>query len=370
MNIIVIKLILIQSQCHIKEKKMEKITIIIPVYNSEQYIKKCMESVIHQTYENLEILIIIDGATDNSQKIVEEYAKNDTRIRIISRENRGIEGIQKATSQHIYFLDADDWIEENAIEIMYQYKKKYHADMIRCRNYYKDEKEKVEIDNTIQFVERERFKDQLYEELFGTYHFATVWNQLIEKNYFKDLKDIDESINFGEDYILNLKLYKNINSLVLVPDYLYHYRTNESSISNQQDYEGLLRKMNSTYKIHIEIVYMINTYYGIEEKEPYQKIAIFRAIRGIKNRMIEWASFGIRNGKEKEVYQEIEKLLEQEEFKEICQKITQEELLKLAKQENHRYVIKNIYQKNTKKIMKYIKRIYIPGKKLKKLMGR
>ncbi len=357
---------------------MEKITIIIPVYNAEKYIKKCIESAIHQTYQNLEILVIIDGATDNSQEIIKEYAKNDTRIKVVSRENKGIfytriEGIRQATSQYIYFLDADDWIEENAIEIMYQYKKEHHADIVRCKNYYKDEKEKVEIDKEVQYLDKEDFEKQLYTNLFGSYHFASLWNQLIEKKYFenlKDIKDIDESINFGEDYILNLKLYRNINSLVLIPDYLYHYRTNESSITNQQNYESLLKKLNSTYKSHLEIIYLIDTYHDIEEKECYQKIAVFRAIRGIKNRMIEFASFGIQNGKEKEVYKEIEKLLEQEELKEVCKKITQEELLELAKQENHKYVIKNIYQKDTKKILKYIKRIYILGKKIKKLMRR
>lgn len=356
---------------------MEKVTIIIPVYNAETYLKKCMESVIHQTYQNLEILAILDGVTDNSKTIIEEYAKKDTRIRIISRENKGvfytrIEGIRKATSQYIYFLDADDWIEENAIETMYQYKKEYHADIVRGKNYYKDEKEKVEIDKEIQYLDKKDFEDKLYANLFGSYHFATLWNQLIEKKYFEDLKDmeIDETIHFGEDYILNLQLYKNINSLVWIPDYLYHYRTNENSITNQQTYESLLKKLNSTYKSHLKIVDLIDTYQNIEKKEYYQKIAIFRAIRGIKNRMIEWASFGIRNGKEKEVYKEIEKLLEQEKLKEVCQKITQDELLRLATQENHKYVIKSIYQKDTKKIVKYIKRIYIPGKKIKKLMRR
>lgn len=354
---------------------MEKITIIIPVYNAEKYIKKCLESVIHQTYNNLEILLIIDGATDNSQSIIEEYAKHDTRFKVINQENKGIfytriEGIKKATSKYIFFLDADDWIEKNTIEIMYQYMKKYHTNMVRSKNYYKDENVKVQIDSQIQLIRKEEFKDKLYRRLFGTYDFASIWNQLIEKEYFKNLEKVDYSINYGEDYLLNLNIYKNINSLVLVPDYLYHYRTNDNSITKQQSYEALLRKLNSTYKSHFEVVAVIDQYNDIKEKEVYQKVAIFRAIRGIKNRIIELTSFAIQNGKEKEVYVEIERLLEQKEFEQMRQKTTQEELLQLSKQENHKYVIKNIYQGNVEKIVKYVKRIYIPGKKIKKLMRR
>lgn len=354
---------------------MEKITIVIPVYNSEKYIKKCIESVINQTYENLEILIIIDGATDASQDIIEEYAQKDTRIQIIKRENKGvfytrIEGIQKATSDYIYFLDADDWIEENTIEAMYNYLKQYSCQVVRCQNYYKDKSEKVESADKVKFLKKEDFKNNLYERLFGSYDFASIWNQLIQKKYFKNIEDIDYTINYGEDYLLNLKLYKNIDSIILVPDYFYHYRTNQNSITNQQTYEGLLKNLNSTYKSHLAVVDEIEDYHDIQEKEKYKKIAIFRAIRGLKNRIIEFGSFGIKRRKEKEVYKEIEKIVTLEKLKEVCGKITLTELLQLAQKENHKYIIKNIYLADTKRIVNYIKRIYIPGKKIKKLMRR
>lgn len=354
---------------------MEKITVVIPVYNCEKYINKCIESVINQTYKNLEILIIVDGATDRSIDVIEEYAKKDTRIQVINRENKGIlytriEGIQKATSSYIYFLDADDWIEKRTIEVMHQYIKKYSCHIVRCQNYYKDEYEKVENGRKMKHIKKEDFKDELYEKLFGSYEFASIWNQLIEKKYFTNIEKIDYTINYGEDYLLNLKLYKNIDSIILVPDYFYHYRTNENSITNQQTYTGVLKKLNSTYKSHLAVVDEIEHYQDIKEKEKYKKIAIFRAIRGLKNRIIEFGNLGIKRGQEKEVYKEIEKIVTLEKLKEVCQQITLKELLELAKKENHKYVIKNIYLVDTKKIVNYIKRIYIPGKKIKKLMGR
>ncbi|MCI8383990.1 MAG: hypothetical protein HFJ33_03885 [Clostridia bacterium] len=170
--------------------------------------------------------------------------------------------------------------------------------------------------------------------------------------------------------MINLEIYKNINSLVLVPDYLYHYRTNDSSITNQQNYESLQTRLSSVYKSHKEVVSIIDRYEDIQEKQKLKKIAIYRTIRGMKNRMIEFAYFGIQRGKEKEVFSEIQKILEREDFEELCQQITQKELLELAKNENHKYVIKNIYQKNTTKIIGYIKSIYRLGKKIKKIVGR
>ena len=209
--------------------------------------------------------------------------------------------------------------------------------------------------------------------MFGTYDYASIWNQLIEKKRFEELEESDYAINFGEDYLLNLKLYKNIETIVLVPDYLYHYRTNDMSITNQQNYEGLLKKLESAYKSHLAIINQISpSVPGVvgEDLETYQKIGIFRAIRAIKNRMIEFASFGLKHGKGKEVQDKVEEILNRQELKQVCKQITTEELLKLAKEENHKYVMKNIKQGKAKKVMNYIKIVYIPGKKIKKMMRR
>lgn len=354
---------------------MEKITVIIPVYNAEKYIKKSIESVIEQTYENLEILVIIDGATDRSLKIIEEYAKQDARIKIINRENKGIlytriEGIYRASSNYIYFLDGDDWIEKNAIEKMYYYKQKYCASIVRCQNYYKDEVDKVEQEKQIQYLKKEDFNDNLYERLFGTHYFSSIWNQLIEKKFFEGLQNVDYTINYGEDYIINLSLYKNIDTLLLIPDYLYHYRTNNDSITNKQGYKVLLKKLDSAYKSQMEAIKFIDQYHDLQEKNTCKKVAIYKTIKILKNRMIEFASFGLKNRKEKEVKAKVEEIINREDLRQVCKQITTEELLKLAKAENHKYVMKNIRQGNAKKVMNYIKIIYIPGKKIKKMIGR
>ena len=145
------------------------------------------------------------------------------------------------------------------------------------------------------------------------------------------------------------------------------------SITNQQNYEGLLKKLESAYKSHLAIINQISpSVPGVvgEDLETYQKIGIFRAIRAIKNRMIEFASFGLKNGKEKEIKAKVEEIINREDLRQVCKLITTEELLKLAKEENHKYVMKNIKQGKAKKVMNYIKIVYIPGKKIKKMMRR
>ena len=93
----------------------KKISIIIPVYNAEKYLKCCLDSILNQSYKNLEIIIINDGSTDNSLKVIEEYKKNDNRIILISQKNQGVSksrnnGLELATGDYIMFIDPDDWI--------------------------------------------------------------------------------------------------------------------------------------------------------------------------------------------------------------------------------------------------------------------
>ena len=119
---------------------MIKISIIIPVYNVEKYLATCLDSVINQTYKNLEILLIDDGSTDSSGLICEQYSKKDTRIKTIHKKNGGLSdarnvGISYASGDYISFIDSDDFIDINTFTILNQYIKQYNADIITF-NYY------------------------------------------------------------------------------------------------------------------------------------------------------------------------------------------------------------------------------------------
>ena len=123
---------------------MKKISIIIPVYNVEQYIKNCLESVINQTYDNWEIILIDDGSTDNSKAIYENIA-----IKKFKQTNKGVSaarnlGIEKAQGDYIVFLDADDWIEKNFLERMLEVIENEDADIVQCNFYYANNRSNIE----------------------------------------------------------------------------------------------------------------------------------------------------------------------------------------------------------------------------------
>ena len=114
---------------------MDKITVIIPVYNVEKYLKEAIEATINQTYKNLEIILVDDGSTDSSGKICDEYAKKDNRIKVIHQENRGMSGarnvgLECATGKYIMFSDSDDTFELNACEKLYNFIEKTNADYV------------------------------------------------------------------------------------------------------------------------------------------------------------------------------------------------------------------------------------------------
>lgn len=116
----------------------ELISIIVPVYNVEQYLDDCLISIINQTYKNLEIILIDDGSTDKSGKICDEYAKKDSRIIVIHKENGGVSsarnaGLRIAKGAYIGFVDPDDWIAEDMYEVLYSNAKKYDADVSVCK---------------------------------------------------------------------------------------------------------------------------------------------------------------------------------------------------------------------------------------------
>lgn len=116
------------------KKNIEKISVIIPMYKVEKYLKKCIESVIKQTYTNLEIILVDDGSPDNCGEICEEYKKKDSRIKVIHKENGGLsdarnKGIDVATGKYVTFIDSDDFIEKNYVEFLYNLIQKYNADI-------------------------------------------------------------------------------------------------------------------------------------------------------------------------------------------------------------------------------------------------
>lgn len=214
----------------------ELISIIVPVYNVEQYLEKCVSSIINQTYKNLEIILVDDGATDNSGKICDELAKLDNRIKVYHKENGGLSdarnyGVEKATGEYIGFVDSDDYIDPEMYEKLYEAIKKEDVDVAECSL-------KVIYPGKIELFTDEKYykvlgkMEYLEEYLTIKKVFGSVWTKLIKSDVAKKL--VFPKGKLYEDTYYAYDLINIVNSFVLIDNPLYNYLMRENSITNSK----------------------------------------------------------------------------------------------------------------------------------------
>lgn len=238
----------------------ELITVIINVYNGEKYIKKCLDSVVNQTYKNIEILIINDGSRDKTLDILKTY--KDKRIRIISTENKGLAfsrnvGLDNAKGDYYYFVDVDDFIENDTIEYLYNLCQKNNADIVtcECQDIYdynfkvKKEKEKICI-----FSREEMLKTFLLNQIN---HCDATWNKLIKKDIFNDIRFENKMIN---DLTTTYKLILSSNKIIYSNQIKYYYYRNQDSVTIKEKHA--LNRNIEIYKV------LIQRYYDIKKEYP------------------------------------------------------------------------------------------------------
>ncbi len=222
-----------------------KVSIIIPVYNAEKTIEKCLESIINQKYENLEIILVNDGSTDNSKEILEQYKEKDSRIILINKENTGVSdtrniGIEKATGDYIMFVDADDTVEKNIlkrnlsiidekkIDVL---KYNYHIvnskkGIIKNQENYNKYADKILSENDI-----EAFIDDLLESKFNGY----VWTLIIKKSIIQNVR-FNTQIGMKEDLLFYIELLNNVKSMYFLNENLYNHYENDASVCRSSKY--------------------------------------------------------------------------------------------------------------------------------------
>ena len=228
---------------------MEKISVIINVYNGEKFINKCLDCIINQTYKNLEILIINDGSNDNTLNIIKKY--KDKRIRIITTENLGLSlsrniGIDNAKGEYLYFIDVDDFIELDTIEYLYNLCKKYNAKISTCKSInihdynfqIKNIKEKVNIISNV---------DMLVRILLWQNRAESLWNKLIKKDVFYNLRFENRQIN---DIDFTYKLIMQSNIIVDTNQVKYYHLVHLENISIKKRDD--ITRIEDMYNVIIE----------------------------------------------------------------------------------------------------------------------
>ncbi|MBO5142220.1 MAG: glycosyltransferase family 2 protein [Clostridia bacterium] len=213
------------------------ISVIIPVYNVEEYIRECLDSVINQTYKNLEIILIDDGSKDNSGKICDEYAKKDKRIKVIHKENGGLssarnKGLDNAQGKYITFVDSDDYIPVNAIELLYKNCISNEAD---CSiGGVQDIK-----DGQVVYVGPKKqcclSKEEALKYFFVEKYFKCIACSKMYKKELIGTERFDETIRLVEDFYFTYNILKKVNKVSLnTKDIVYCYRIRSGSLMHQK----------------------------------------------------------------------------------------------------------------------------------------
>lgn len=228
--------------------KNSLISFIIPVYNVEKYIEKLVNSIINQTYKNLEIILIDDGSNDNSPKIIDELAKKDDRIIVIHKKNGGVSsarntGLEKSKGDIILFVDGDDLVDNNYAEYFYNLITKNDCDIAVNFNFYNVFNNKYRIEDNIiknsEFVIEKMYYGELNE---------AVWNKAYKKNFLTNNKLLfDKEIWFGEGMLFNIKCFQYTDKIAIGNRKVYHQTWNPNSAMRNFNLNSNLCGIKSLY---------------------------------------------------------------------------------------------------------------------------
>lgn len=209
------------------------VTFILPVYNAENTLRRCLDSILKQTYCDYEVIIVDDGSIDNSGKICDSYSLNDNRFRVVHKENAGVAsarqlGVSLATGEYVIHIDSDDWIESNMLSDMMN--EISDADILVSDYYYNTKHGQTYVRQVDCTTSEELLEKIIKGEVFGS-----LWHKLIRRNLYQNIK-FNTDLTFCEDQLLLFKILTTYQCQVInLHKAYYHYECNEGSITQRTD---------------------------------------------------------------------------------------------------------------------------------------
>lgn len=250
----------------------ELVSIIVPVYNTEEYLGKCLNSLVNQTYRNIEIICINDGSTDDSLQLLMDYQKKDDRIIIIDQVNAGLsaarnKGLQCARGSYIVFVDSDDWVDLNMCKDAMAEAKETCADLVfwsYAREYPNKSKETILYGDTKKVLNAEE-TNELYRRFVGLVKYElrepekidsciTAWGKLYKKDLLEGILFVDTKIIGTEDALFNIMVMEKINKVVYLPYVYNHYRKNNMSSLTHSYKKNLVIQWKALYEMIFQIL--------------------------------------------------------------------------------------------------------------------
>lgn len=271
----------------ISKKTNELVSIIVPIYNSEKHIKKCIESILKQTYEYIELILVDDGSIDNSTKIIDDYKQKYERIKVLHKKNGGVssarnEGIKLSTGKYIMFIDSDDYIEKNYVQIMITIAEQNSIEFLISDHIIDDDKgeHRCRISENIDQIEDITYPKFL-DEYFLNYNMCTSCKTLFSKNMIEDNSIFfDKNMSYGEDMLFAFKAYISSKKSYYVNNAGYHYVMNSESVSHSKDVYKCNKYMDDNLK-------MYKFYLNKIVNEKTKKYAIARCLLNYLNAIDE-----------------------------------------------------------------------------------
>ena len=235
--------------------KNPEISIIVPVYNTEQYISRCIESILNQTFKDFELILIDDGSQDKSGEICDKYAKKDSRIRVFHNNNQGVSatrnyGINLSKGKYLMFCDSDDWVADNWCEELYNTILLYPDSWITCNFFSVDKESNKEesIKNNLNEISKLEKLD--FYLVFKSGMSIYSWNKIFDKEKIDKFHiRFNESTSLGEDVEFGINYLQVCNDIVVLNKYLYYYLKNHKGTLSSKKYENYFDYLIHFYKL-------------------------------------------------------------------------------------------------------------------------
>ena len=214
-----------------------KISVIVPVYNCESYLPACLDSILNQTFSDLEIIVVDDGSTDGSSAICDAYAQKDTRIQVIHQSNQGVSaarnvGLDIATGEYLSFIDSDDALDPEMYKILIDLSEAHHADIAHCGyRRFRLDGSTVDISGSGKLYEQKP-EEALRCLITGQLFVGGLWNKLYRQCLFSDIR-FDPDLKINEDVLVNYLAFRKAHHTVFLDKPLYHYYERVGSACNQ-----------------------------------------------------------------------------------------------------------------------------------------
>lgn len=283
-----------------------KVSIVIPVYNSEKYIEKCLDSVVAQIFRNIEIILVDDGSKDSSGRICDAYASRDDRILVIHQQNKGVAaarlcGFRASHAEYILFIDSDDYVDAAMVERLLSAMERYDVDMVSCQ--YMEERKgrvtKMPIRPRLGMYDRKQIENLLKTDFL--YNIKThmagmnvyLVMKLIKRQYVEETLEQGLGLWYGEDMACVLSLLYRISSFYVIPDYLYIYRRYGGQVTHNY-FPELLESYGHT----MERICAIDQNTYLAKQLPYR---CFNTL-GLLNRKMILSGMGYDNFKKQFLY--------------------------------------------------------------------